>query len=255
MAARTVVATANVRGSLPRDPARRALDLVLDRAPDLVGLQEWSVARLPVLRESGSAGLVPHLGVRLPRSGGARTVEYVWSSPVVGGCAIGARADRFELTGARLAVLSGPGRAGKGDRSLVLRRVAAIATYRDRQGDRPVTVVNFHLSSGVQALGRYREDRPVVVARHRAEVRRLQALVADRLARGHQVYALGDSNFDGFRLPGLTSAWEGREGEPGTLGPRRKVDDVHVHDGHASSVTLLSSDSDHKAVIVDHRAS
>jgi hypothetical protein len=111
--------------------------------------------------------------------------------------------------------------------------------------------VNYHLTPGVQALGEYRGDRPVLVARHREEVRRLQGVVDDLLARGHVVHALGDSNLDGFRLRGLTSAWEGREDEPGTLGPRRKVDDVHSAPGHASSVTRVSSDSDHQAVIVN----
>jgi len=73
--------------------------------------------------------------------------------------------------------------------------------------------------------------------------------VSEQLALGHVVLAVGDSNFDGARLAGLTSAWEGREGEPGTLGPRRKVDDVHGP-GPASSVTLLATGSDHKAVLV-----
>jgi hypothetical protein len=112
--------------------------------------------------------------------------------------------------------------------------------------------VNYHLSPGVQALGRYREDRPALVARHRKEVRRLQDVVAAQLALGHDVYAMGDSNVDGFRLPGLTSAWEGRDDGPGTLGPRRRVDDVHSGRGRATSVTLLASDSDHKAVVVSH---
>ena len=113
-------------------------------------------------------------------------------------------------------------------------------------------MVNFHLSPGVQSLGPYREDRPALVARHRTEVCRLQDVVDARLALGHDVYAMGDSNFDGFRLSGLTSAWEGREDEPGTLGPRRKVDDVHSGRTRATSVTLLESDSDHKAVVVEH---
>src|SRR3954451_7285008 len=66
------------------------------------------------------------------------------------------------------------------------------------------------------------------------------------------VYAMGDSNFDGLRLPGLTSAWEGRESDPGTLGPRRKIDDV-FGPGPADSVRLLTSASDHKAVVVARR--
>jgi hypothetical protein len=63
------------------------------------------------------------------------------------------------------------------------------------------------------------------------------------------VYAVGDSNLDGLRLPGLTSAWEGREDEPGTLGEgTRKVDDVHGP-GPASDVRRLTTPSDHQAVL------
>jgi hypothetical protein len=128
-------------------------------------------------------------------------------------------------------------------------RFAAVVTLRDRDADRTIGLVNYHLTPGVQTRGRYRDDRPLLVARHRAEVRRLGGLVAGLVAAGHAVYALGDSNFDGLRLPGLTSAWEGREDSPGTFGEHRKIDDVHGP-GPALSVTLLSSPSDHRAVLV-----
>ena len=74
-----------------------------------------------------------------------------------------------------------------------------------------MSVVGFHLTPGVQALGEYREDRPRPVARHREEVRRLQALVDGLLARGRAVHALGDSNFDGLRFrPDLGMGGAGR---------------------------------------------
>ena len=233
MTSPTVVATANVHYRLPDDSARRALEAVLALDPDLVGLQEWGFTRRRILRRSGS--------------------RYRWWAPVFGGCPVGARADRFELTGRRMVVLSRAGRDGRSEHRFRLRRarLATVATYRDRQGDRAVTLVAYHLTPGVQALGRYREDRPRLVARHRQEVRRLQDLVDGLLARGHVVHALGDSNFDGLRLRGLTSAWEGRADEPGTLGPRRKVDDVLSAPGRAVSVTRLASESDHQAVIVE----
>jgi hypothetical protein len=84
-------------------------------------------------------------------------------------------------------------------------------------------------------------------------VRNIERLVARHLDLGHVVYAVGDSNYDGLRLSGLMSAWEGREADPGTLGPRRKVDDVHGP-GPASAVRLLLNDSDHKAVVVERLA-
>jgi hypothetical protein len=74
-------------------------------------------------------------------------------------------------------------------------------------------------------------------------------VVDQQLALGRTVFAVGDSNFDGFRLAGLESAWAGREAEPGTLGGRRKIDDVHGP-GPAEAVTTVITPSDHKAVLV-----
>ncbi len=226
----TDVATANVLCTLTGRAAQEALSAIVDREPDLVGLQEWGLSRRRLLR---------------------RAKGYFWTGPLLGGCPVGARADRFQLVRSSARVLGWFGRADPGARSLPLvpPRIATVAVFRDRRSSRPVSVVNFHLTPGVQAVGRYREDRPLLVARHRKEVRRLSRVVIRQLARGHTVYAVGDSNFDGLRLPGLTSAWEGRRSEPGTLGPHRKVDDVHGP-GRPAAVTLLSSASDHKAVIV-----
>jgi hypothetical protein len=230
MTEQTIVATANVLRSLRRQDAGAALRGVLDRRPDLLGLQEWSFLRRGLLAEVD---------------------DYVWSSPLLGECPVGARADRFDLLGARSRLLAGPGRADPGVRPLRLvpPRAATVAVYRDRAADRTMALVNFHLTPGVQARGRYRSDRPRLVARHRAEVTALARLVQEQLARGYTVYAVGDSNYDGLRLPGLTSAWEGREDGPGTLGSRRKIDDV-FGPGRSEEVTLLSSASDHKAVVV-----
>lgn len=241
----TVVATANVNRALGRGDARAALADVLRLEPDLVGLQEWNVTRLLLLRETGSVGVVPDVRIRL-----GRPSPYTWSAPVVGGCPVGARSARFDLLGSRVRLLSGPGRADRPDHpwGSEAPRLATIGTYRDKVLDRTVCLVNYHLVPGVQALGRYRDDRPLVVARHKKEVAAVQRIVDQLLDRGHVVYAVGDANFDGLRLEGLTSAWDGREGDPGTLGPRRKIDDVHGP-GRASSVIVRTNRSDHKAVI------
>jgi hypothetical protein len=50
-------------------------------------------------------------------------------------------------------------------------------------------------------------------------------------------------------MQGVTSAWQGRESEPGTLGPRRHVDDVHGP-GPATWVVAVETPSDHRAVVV-----
>jgi len=245
MISETVVATANVRRDLGSGPARAALRDVLAEEPDLVGLQEWGLRRAGLLRETGSVGLVP----RLPGRVGAG--DYAWSTPVLGGCAVGARAGRYDVLGVRSVVLSWPGRADKPDRPFGLEppRVATLARHRDRVTGRIVVLIDYHLVPGVQSGGGYRDDRPLLAARHRAEVRRLEALVAAEQARGHVVHAVGDANFDGLRLAGLSSAWEGRADALGTLGEHRKVDDVHGP-GPASSVRVLVTASDHKAVVV-----
>jgi hypothetical protein len=254
MGAKTDVASANILSSLSPTHARKALDDVLDLSPDLVGLQEWYPSRSRLLRETGLLGLVPHIGGRLGRSAARGTPDYLWNTPLVGGCAVGARADRFELIQCRTRFLS---RVGSGDRhhqrrNLEPARAATIATYRDRYADATVCLVNFHLVSGVQSRGDYRADRPLLVDRHQREVRVLESLVHEQLARGHVVYAVGDSNFDGLRLGGLTSAWQGREDAPGTLGLRRKVDDVHGP-GPAEAVTSVTTASDHRAIVVRRR--
>jgi hypothetical protein len=114
--------------------------------------------------------------------------------------------------------------------------------------------MSYHLTPGVGAGGEYRADRPRLRRRHESEVRRLERLIAEHQLAGHVVYAVGDSNFDGLRLAGLTSAWEGREDHPGTIGKAtRKVDDVHGP-GPASAVTLLTTPSDHRAVLATRPA-
>ena len=226
----TVVATANILCSLPPALARDALHVVLSAEPDLVGLQEWGPRRRRLLAE---------------------TSGYLWAAPLVGGCPVGVRADRYDLLACRARVLAGPGLCDLGVRRVPLlpARVATLAVLHDRETGRTVSLLSFHLTPGVQRRGGYRADRPRLAARHRREVAALRRLVDEQLALGHVVHAVGDSNFDGLSLPPLTSAWLGREDGPGTLGSARKIDDVHGP-GAATSVVLLETPSDHKAVLV-----
>jgi hypothetical protein len=223
------VVTANVLCSLPRAPARTALRTVLAERPDLVALQEWSARRRGLLGEAA---------------------DYAWVSPVLGGCAVGARRERFEVLHGRARLLGGLGLADRGTRLVPVlpARFAAVAVLRDRRSNVVVTVVSFHLVPGVQRRGVYRADRPRLVERHRAERAALEAVVREHLDLGREVYAAGDSNFDGFSLAGLTSAWDGRREGPGTLGSDRKIDDV-LGPGPAVSVRLLETPSDHRAVL------
>ena len=126
--------------------------------------------------------------------------------------------------------------------------MVTIGVYRDRQVDRTVAMMSYHLAPA------WRSARPTTPNGRASgpaplRVQRLEKLVAEHQQAGHVVYAVGDSNFDSLRLAGLTSAWEGREHRPGTIGTgARKLDDVHGP-GRATRVTLLTTPSDHKAVV------
>lgn len=244
----TTVVSANILYRLGWRDARTALSQVLGEEPDLIGLQEWYAIRALILRETGTVRTVPGLPLGLPRPKPAR---FHWVSSLGCGNVVGARADRYDLLSADAVVLSGIGRSDRPDRFLATEppRLVTIGVFHDRRLDRTVAMMSYHLAPGVERHARYIEDRPLLQARHRQEVSRLEKLVAEHQRAGHTVYAVGDSNFDGLRLAGLTSCWEGREDGPGTIGSRtRKLDDVQGP-GPASSVRLLHTPSDHRAVI------
>jgi hypothetical protein len=244
---RTKVASTNILYKLGARDAVVALEQVLAEEPDLVGLQEWYISRLPLLRRTGDVRTVPSLlGLSVP---GPK--RYHWVSSVACGNVVGARADRFDLIRADDVVLSGIGRSDRPDRFLGTEppRLVTVGLYADQQIDRTVAMMSYHLCPGVEHDGRFITDRPLLVARHRQEVSRLEQLIAGYQREGHVVYAVGDSNFDSQRLAGLTSSWVGREDAPGTIGPRtRKLDDVHGP-GPATEVKLLHTPSDHRAVV------
>jgi hypothetical protein len=245
----TTVASANILYKLPRSDARVALEQVLAHEPDLVGLQEWYVSRLRLLREFGDVRVLPSLGTRILRR--PRDPAYHWISAIAGGNVVGARAERFDPISSDVVFVSGLGRSDRPDRTLGIEppRVVTVGVFRDRLVPRTVAMMSYHLTPGVEVEAEYDPDRPRLERRHRTDVQRLEKLVAAHQQQGHVVYAVGDSNFDSLRLAGLTSAWEGREHRPGTIGSRtRKLDDVHGP-GPASRVTLLTTPSDHKAVV------
>lgn len=244
----TRVATANVLHKLPADAARTALELVLAEEPDLVALQEWYVTRAPLLRPSGDVRLVPSLGL-LHLPGGP---AYHWIATLGAGCVVGARADRYDVLDGRALVLSRLGTSERTDHPLNAEppRIAAIGTFRDRRTHRTTSLMSYHFVVGAEKDGTYRADRPRLTARHRQELARANRALGHLQRAGHEVHAAGDANFHLLRLPGLTSAWEGREDEPGTIGRgKRKIDDVHGH-GPAREVRLLQTPSDHRALLV-----
>src|SRR3954454_21231335 len=103
MGSALLVATANVLRTLDAQAAGCVVDGLLEHQPDLVGLQECGLKRYPVLRRRGRVGLLPGRLVGAGRGSG-----YLWLMPMTGGCAVGARVDRFEPLDAELRLLSGP---------------------------------------------------------------------------------------------------------------------------------------------------
>lgn len=248
----TSVVTANLLFKLSRTDAALALRTVLASEPDLVALQEWYVSRTDLLARTGSVLLTPSLGlVKIPPVATSRPGRYHWVTTVGAGSAVGARADRFDRVAGYSLLLSGLGRAERTDYPLNAEppRIAAVGIFRDRVVDRTVALISYHFVAGTDAAGTYRADRPRLVARHRQEVRRLEAEVAKLQQAGHVVYAAGDANFHLLPVTGLTSSWAGRQDAPGTIGTgQRKIDDVHGP-GRAVSVQLISTPSDHRAVL------
>ena len=227
-----VVATANVEGTLSRRDARAAVAAVLEHRPDLVALQEWHPWRAGLLR-----GFPDH----------------EWYQPALGGCAVGVRRDRFARVSHGTRLLSPPGRADRHGRVLGLEpaRLATRTVRRDLATGHTVAVVSYHLASQVQRGEGYREDdRPRLVARHRREAAALQRLVDETVTAGLPTYACGDSNFHGFRLPGLVSVWDSFPDAGGTLGARQ-VDDVHAPAAPLDVLTVATP-SDHLAVVATY---
>ncbi len=225
-----VVATANVLGTLGRAEAAEAVEAVLAHRPDLVALQEWHPWRARVL---------------------GRFDDYEWFAPMLGGCAVGALRERFRSLSRRTWPLSPPGRADREGRLLGLEppRRAATTVHLDHRTGEHVQTVSFHLASQVQGPDdAYRADRPVLVARHQREAAALARLVA---GRQEPTYVCGDSNFHGFALPGLVSAWEGRPDGGGTLGVRRRIDDVLAPRAPVDVLTVATP-SDHLAVVATY---
>ncbi|MGN6722040.1 MAG: hypothetical protein ACTHJM_05460, partial [Marmoricola sp.] len=123
-------------------------------------------------------------------------------------------------------------------------RTAVQVRARDLITHQESTALSYHLIPGSQAGTHYDAQRPHQAGRHQREHRRLQRAVDAALTRG-DVYAGGDSNFDGFRLDGLTSAWSRSPHEAG------RIDDVFATRSPIS-VLQIESESDHRAIVVDY---
>lgn len=229
------VLTQNVWVNAPIEVADAVLQRLLGLSPDIVALQEWPSGRNPLLKDTGAFERVPTArpAARRRRRWEPGTGMH-WCRPVLGPTGpIGLRADRYEVLDCQAMTLTPARRVRPTPRhprvTLSANRVSQIRAH-DHLRDEEVVVLDYHLWAGVQIGGHY-SQRPTDRARvdgHRDQVAALSALIQGHLAAGRTVYALGDSNFDGLTLPGLVSAWDGRERQPrGTHREgNRKIDDV-----------------------------
>lgn len=223
----TTIATANIFAGLPRKVAELALDKVLtETRPHIVGVQEWGTARNPAMRR-----LAHKHGMEWTRVPGAGPV--MWDK-------------RLNLVRAEPRRLARAGFMGRlAGRSPTLPDSIAALVILEHNG-REAAVLNVHLTAEVQYGADYRRDpaHRARVRRHRREVRSIANIARRQRRKGRDVYVVGDFNYAGLVIPGLTSCWLGRDG--GTLG-NRAVDIVFAT-SPAVRVRTIATASDHDAV-------
>lgn len=228
----TVVATANVRDTLDLDRAELALSLVLEHDPDVLALEEWPKGRDHLVKQAG-------LGqARAPEGGGPVT----W------------RKGRYSLVSCKGRTLARRELVGHliGRKSRLPTSIANVTRLHDELTGRDDVVIAFHLTAEIQYAGRYRTDAAhwLRVRRHKRECRRLRRIIRRQFAKvDGNVYALGDTNFDGMELSPLTSCWKGHKG--GSLGGRAV--DIVFASRPADRVETQPTPSDHDAVIVTYK--
>lgn len=230
----TRVATANVRVTLDHLQAAQALQSVLELNPDVGGLQEWPKGRDALLKAAPA---------------------YDFARNDAGGGPVFWRRDRYGLLRCRAVVLHGRSFVGRlvGRKSTLPPSVATLAVLCDDETDGEVTVINYHLTAEVQHGGAYRSDRAhrPRVRRHKREVHKLARVARRQARKGRKVILLGDTNFDGLRIKGLTSCWVAAGlAKGGTLGNRRV--DIIFATSAPKQIRLVKTPSDHRAVIADY---
>ena len=234
-----VVASANIKDTLTAAQASAAVAKVIGQLPsaghkpELIGLQEW---------DGGAPDCIKATVYRFRRApGGGGPVIY--------------DATRYgpEPMWMRTRVLAKAGFVGNlpGRKSRLGESKAALYCFADELGYADTVAIVAHLTAEVQKGKRYRRDWRHLprVLRHRLEVLHLRGLARWHTYRKRRVYVFVDANFDGMELPPLVSCWAGHpvEERAGTLG-NRAVDYVYAPD-KSLSVRLVSTASDHDAVV------
>jgi hypothetical protein len=235
-----VVASANIKDTLPDGAASQAVARVIGQLPsaghkpELLGLQEWDGAAPACIK-----GTV----YRFVRAeGGGGPVIYDTT--------------RYGLQHTKTSRLAPAQFVGvlPGRKSHLGESKAACYFFSDELGHDDVVLINVHLTAEIQTGKGYRTDAKhrLRVARHKLERAHLGVLVRWHIQRGRRVYVTGDTNFDSMPLAPLVPCWSGHADieAQGTLGART-VDYVYAPDG-ATAVRRVPTASDHDAVVATY---
>lgn len=220
------IASHNVYEGLSDSDAGRSVRAVLQKHPDIIGLQEWGRDRRSVLKKFGTVVTFPrlrHLWSRYPDAG------YVFVYPL-GGQPVGVDAAVFEVVIVRRVLLSS---RRKGVRAAYGTEVV----LRPRAGGRPVAVLNLHLLA--------HHDIP---ANHAAWLEGVKS-VAEWVesCAGHDCYVMGDFNHEAVKLDGLRSCCDVK---PVATFRGRAIDHIYGR-RPLSLVAVINTPSDHDALVVE----
>lgn len=222
-----IVATANVLGRLSEQRAREALAATLTHQPTIVGLQEWSRKRKPLLREAGRVRRFPKLRNRPNAQSG-----YEWAYPLGGGQPVGVDAAWGHIVAVRSLLLARARdgvRATKGTEALVIEHATG----------RLHAVLNIHLVA--------HHHRPANLRAWREGVATVEAWAESW--HGLPRWVLGDVNKHDLDLSPLVSCWAGNRLRPTFA--NRAIDGVWS-DKRATSVTVINTPSDHHSVVAQY---
>lgn len=221
------LASHNIKVDLPDHSAAAAVRLVLQRNPDVIGLQEWGRSRRSVLAKFGTVVIFPRLRrlwSRYPDAG------YVFCYPL-GGQPIGVDASRWEVLTVRRILLSAkrPGvRAAYGTE----------LTARPRDGGKTIPVLNLHLLAHLD-----REQNHDAWLDGIAAVRQW----VDSWT-GFDRYVMGDFNHAAVPLDGLRSCCSDK---PVPTFKGRPID--HIYGPRGLTAETVHTSSDHNALVVDEQ--
>lgn len=225
------IGTANIRYTLSDKAALAAVRKVITEArPEILGLEEWHRP------SSVLAQITSRSYYKVARAEHGPPMLY--------------DASRYTLLRTRNVTLAPEQHVGflPGRKTTLPASIATLAIFWDEVLLIEVSAIRFHLTAEVQRGKGYRETVAHLrrVLRHKTERRRLRKVGIRQRRKGRRVYLEGDGNFDGLRLRGFVSCWEGRKPK-GTLGNRAV--DIIFASTPARDVRTIETASDHRAVV------